>query len=388
VRSDLFAFAVIVYEMLTGSHPFVRPSAVETASAILRDDPPQRTVPGLPAGIAKILERCTQKEPSDRPGSARDLALFFEAAGAASEGTAAAPSIEPGEVRRIRTRALVVSSGLFILLCAATWGVVYVMAERTVTSAIEVDLARAERLVKRVERERSTAATMTARLVASFPELKALFETDAATIRDYLLSYLQRNPEIALLIALGPDARVVARTDDVSAGGDDNAGISALAGTAGEAVIVEIRGRPYHASAVVSEAGGNVFGYIVGAMPLDDAFATAVGDATQDEVLLLSDRGVLGSTLRSGEMPWQSRDEWRKAGGRADGAIDVDVGARRFAAREVVLADKPAVSAVVLESRDEAIAPFRGMKTGVIVIGLLGILVAVIGSVLIRRSLV
>lgn len=39
-RSDLFAFGIILYEMLAGRHPWPRDSAVETLYAILRDEPP------------------------------------------------------------------------------------------------------------------------------------------------------------------------------------------------------------------------------------------------------------------------------------------------------------------------------------------------------------
>jgi hypothetical protein len=389
VRSDLFVFGVVVYEMMTGAHPFLRTTVADTATAIVREDAPplQSIVPAVPAGVAKIVERCLEKKASDRPASARDLGFFLEAAAASGDGTTARPTVDATHVHRVRTRVLAVACASFILLFAATWGLVYLVAERAVTSAIEADLARAERLVRSVERERSTAVVLTTRLVASFPELKALFATDAATIRDYLLSYLQQNPEIPLLVALGPDGRVLARTDEVSASADENKEIGALAGTAGEAAIVEIRGRPYHASAASSDAGGTIFGYVVGALPIDAGFAAALREATVDEVLVLSDRGVVASTLRAGQTPWRSREAWREAGGRADLAIDVTIGTQRFAAREVVLADEPPLSAVVLESRDEAIEPFRRMQTGAIAIGLLCIVVAGIGSLWLRRSL-
>ena len=80
-RTDLFAFGVVVYEMLTGSHPFLRGRAIDTVTAILRDDPLPLgpAVPSVAAGITGIIERCLDKHPADRPASARDLALFLEA---------------------------------------------------------------------------------------------------------------------------------------------------------------------------------------------------------------------------------------------------------------------------------------------------------------------
>ena len=134
VRSDLFAFGVIVLEMLTGSHPFVRSTASETATAILRDDPPasHRAVPGVPAGVARILERCVEKRAADRPGSARDLAFFFDVARESGDERSAVPALDAADLRGFRNRVLLISCGLFVLLSAATWMTVRTMADRTV----------------------------------------------------------------------------------------------------------------------------------------------------------------------------------------------------------------------------------------------------------------
>src|SRR4029450_4422521 len=48
-RSDLFAFGVVVHEMLTGSHPFSRGSVTDTAAAIPGDD----AAPLGPAGTGR-----------------------------------------------------------------------------------------------------------------------------------------------------------------------------------------------------------------------------------------------------------------------------------------------------------------------------------------------
>lgn len=80
-RSDLFAFGVVLYEMLSGHRPFERDSAIETMSATLTEDPPPCRTPAgaLPLGLQAILDRCLAKDPDRRPGEARDLIPMLEA---------------------------------------------------------------------------------------------------------------------------------------------------------------------------------------------------------------------------------------------------------------------------------------------------------------------
>ena len=75
-RSDQFSFGVVLYEMLTGHRAFQRSTAVETLSAIIRDEPAPvaQLNPAVPAPLRWIVERCLAKLPGDRYGSTRDLA--------------------------------------------------------------------------------------------------------------------------------------------------------------------------------------------------------------------------------------------------------------------------------------------------------------------------
>jgi serine/threonine protein kinase/tetratricopeptide (TPR) repeat protein len=74
-RTDLFAFGILLYELLTGRRPFTGSSAAEVSSAILRDLPPRvdSVRRDLPPAFAGLLTRCLEKEPANRFQSARDL---------------------------------------------------------------------------------------------------------------------------------------------------------------------------------------------------------------------------------------------------------------------------------------------------------------------------
>jgi hypothetical protein len=213
---------------------------------------------------------------------------------------------------------------------------------------------------------------LVALLFASFPQLKAAFATDFATIRDFLLQYQQRTPGQPLLVAIGPDGTVLARTDDPApptARRDE--WLDVLLAAPGEAPVVDIGNRPSVAVAVPLEAAGTVFGYLVAAHALDQRFAQAVGEATQDGIVLLSDGAVLGTTLRSGQNPWRSLAAWRASGGRADGTIEIRIGTVTYFAREVLLASRPAVAVVILRGREEAFGPYQRMQRGLMLIALI-----------------
>jgi non-specific serine/threonine protein kinase len=66
-RSDLFAFGIILYEMMTRRHPWPRPSPVETLHAILHDDPPPIPATSLMrAELAAIVQKLLRKSPAER----------------------------------------------------------------------------------------------------------------------------------------------------------------------------------------------------------------------------------------------------------------------------------------------------------------------------------
>ena len=173
-------------------------------------------------------------------------------------------------------------------------------------------------------------------------------------------------------MALAPSGTPLGRTDTAETIGTSGDGwLSALVAHQGEPTIVSVGGRSYHAAIAAAEAGGKLFGYVVAAVPVDQEFARAISEATGDETVLMSDKSVLASTFTGGLAPWTSLEQWRQQGGRTDRVSMVDVGARRFAAREVTLTEAPAVSAIIARSRDDAPRAIPERADGLFVIGLL-----------------
>ena len=66
-RVDIWAFGVVLYEMLTGRHAFQGETTSDTLAAVLKTEPNWDVLPAnLPANIRKLLRRCLEKDPKLR----------------------------------------------------------------------------------------------------------------------------------------------------------------------------------------------------------------------------------------------------------------------------------------------------------------------------------
>ena len=96
-RSDIFSFGAILCEMLTGERAFRGDSAVETMSAILKEEPPDLSEGSakIPPNLARVVRHCLEKDPLDRFQSIRDVAFHLEGLSSVSGPSAAVPTVVP-----------------------------------------------------------------------------------------------------------------------------------------------------------------------------------------------------------------------------------------------------------------------------------------------------
>jgi serine/threonine protein kinase len=121
-RSDQFSLGTILYEMGTGKRPFLRPTAAQTMTAIIQEDPePIASInPKVPAPLRWIVDRCLSKEPDARYASTTDLARELKSLrDHLSEATSASVSAGIPAAKARRTSAPLVAAVLLAVAASA-----------------------------------------------------------------------------------------------------------------------------------------------------------------------------------------------------------------------------------------------------------------------------
>ena len=92
-RVDVWAFGVVVYEMLTGSKLFDGDAPTDVMASVVTKEPDLSRVPPI---VRPMLRRCLEKDPKKRLRDVADALLLLESTG---EGSAAAVATTAGRTR-------------------------------------------------------------------------------------------------------------------------------------------------------------------------------------------------------------------------------------------------------------------------------------------------
>src|SRR5262249_28697162 len=74
-RADIWAFGVVLYEILTGEQVFQSETVSDTLAAVLQQEPDLTRVPG---NVRRLLQACLQKDPKRRLQAIGDGRLLLE----------------------------------------------------------------------------------------------------------------------------------------------------------------------------------------------------------------------------------------------------------------------------------------------------------------------
>jgi len=114
-RGDIWAFGVVLMEMLTGARLFAGETVSDTLAAVLRGEIDySRLPPGTPAGVRRVIQRCLERDPARRLRDIGDARILMEPVEVNS------PAIIPAQRRKPWLALAGVLAGMLVA-SAATW---------------------------------------------------------------------------------------------------------------------------------------------------------------------------------------------------------------------------------------------------------------------------
>ena len=222
-RTDLYAAGVVLYELLVGRVPFSGETSLAIAYAHLsrRVPPPSSAAPGVTSSLDRVVLRATQKNPADRPASARamkeemarsaqalptapavaELVAAFPEAGHPSRDSWSTVTIPRTASRRRRSRrrmrAALAMVALVLVVAAGVWAAwVYAVPHYS-------NVPRVRGLAAPAASARLRAAGLIPRLGTPVPSMSVEPGSVVRTVPS-AGSRLQEGSEVLVLVSKGP----------------------------------------------------------------------------------------------------------------------------------------------------------------------------------------
>jgi class 3 adenylate cyclase len=251
---------------------------------------------------------------------------------------------------------------------------VYFQSESFVNARIEKELQDGSERVKVAEKDRVAGLRSAAASVALYPSLQALLtKTDSKTIDDALASYVPEGTD--LLVVLNSAGELIGRSD---------ARTDSISGLRPGDGVFHI-GQDWYLFADGSLPGASTT--VIAAKRIDDTFAKNLASIAGSEIVIVAD-GVIGASSSTKQIPLKTRADWDLNVPHDEVSHPVDGGGEAYVARSKLLGAEKDVRplAVILQSHDLAIQPFRAIQYGLLALGVFAAIVGVAGSALLARK--
>jgi len=293
-------------------------------------------------------------------------------------------------VASLRSRIFFASALLAVLSCSIALYVVNKRVTREAERSLQRDILNTGAIVDQLRTTRTETYTVTARLIADSPKLKAAVDTkDPATVQQEFSKFGEQLRSANLLFVTNAKGDVLATSGDASAAAPLLAGQPAIRNALSGQETVSLLPQPHGILQVVTVpinlglAAPQILGTLSAGFLLDDALASNLKMITGSDVAFGMDGRVLATTLPRDDDPVLA-DRLRTTG-----VSTTTLGHEQFAVlpRPLIAGATSGPVVLILRSRTDQLLTLTEIQTGLAATAIVAVLLATLLSFAVARTI-